>query len=214
METEIKKIVCSVCGKESEHTVITKIEDNGIQEMDLRPTGEHRQTMDYWVMECPECGYCNGTLETPLDADREYLESDEYKTLDGVITDNVLVSKFVRKALVCMKNKDYAEAVKSYVYSAWVSDDERDVTSSLDCRNKAIRIMEKKSLLNSEDMMLLRADLLRRSGQFEKVIKEYGMKQFINPFIMIASQYEVRLSRERDLSAHSMSDIPSIKFET
>ena len=214
METELKKIVCSVCGTESEHTVITKIEDNSIQEMDLRPTGEHRDTMEYWVMECPECKYCNDTLETPLNADREYLGSREYITLGGINTENVLVSRFVRKALVCMKNKDYEEAVKSYIYSAWISDDERNIEGSVDCRNKAIRIMEKHSLLNSEDMMLLRADLLRRSGQFEKVIKEYGMKQFINPFIMIASQYEVRLSQERDLSAHSMADIPSMKFET
>ncbi|MBD5159456.1 MAG: hypothetical protein HDT23_04355, partial [Ruminococcus sp.] len=66
MKTEIKKVVCSVCGTESEHKVITKIEDNGIQDMDLRPAGEHRDTMEMWVMECPECRYCKSTLESPL----------------------------------------------------------------------------------------------------------------------------------------------------
>ena len=214
METEVKKIVCSVCGKESEHTVITQIQDNGIQEMDLRPTGEHRESMEYWVMECPECRYCNGTLETPLDADRQYLGSREYTTLGGVNTDNILVSRFIRKALVNLRNRDYAEAVKSYVYGAWVSDDTGDTETASECRIEAVSIMETSSLLDSADMMLLRADLLRRSGQFEKVVSEYGEKYFDNPFILLATQYEVRLSRDGDSSAHKMSDIPGVQFTT
>ncbi|MDE6671674.1 MAG: DUF2225 domain-containing protein [Ruminococcus sp.] len=214
MKTEIKKVVCSVCGTESAHTVITEIQSGDIQEMDLRPTGEHRNTMEYWVMECPECKYCNGTLETPLDTDRRYLKSREYTTLGGLKTDNVLVSRFVRKALVCLRNRDYAESVKSYLYGAWVADDTENTETASECRNEAISIMENSTFLDSDDMMLLRADLLRRSGQFDKVISEYSEKYFDNPFILLASQYEVKLSRDSDSSAHSMSDIPGVKFTT
>ena len=214
METEIKKVVCSVCGKESTHTVIVKIQAGGVQELDLRPDGEHRNSMEYWVMECPECSYCNDSLETPLDTDRSYLKSKEYTTLGGLETENVLVSRFVRKALVNLKNRDYSEAVRSYLYSAWVFDDEENTISAIECRNEAISIMENSSLLDSDDMMLLRADLLRRTGQFDKVISEYGEKYFDNPFILLASQYEVRLSRDGDSSAHKMSDIPGVQFTT
>ena len=214
METEVKKIVCSVCGTESEHKVITKTEDNGIQDMDLRPTGEHRDTMEMWVMECPECSYCNGTLETPLDTDRRYLKSREYTTLGGLVTDNVLVSRFVRKALVCLRNRDYAESVKSYLYGAWVADDTENTETAVECRNEAISIMENSTLLDSDDMMLLRADLLRRSGQFEKVISEYSDKRFDNPFTLLMTMYEIELCKKGDSSAHSMADIPGVKFTT
>ncbi|MBD5159928.1 MAG: hypothetical protein HDT23_06795, partial [Ruminococcus sp.] len=155
-----------------------------------------------------------GTLETPLDTDRRYLESREYITLGGLKTDNVLVSRFVRKALVCLRNRDYAESVKSYLYGAWVSDDTENTETASECRNEAISIIENSTLHDSDDMMLLKADLLRRSGQFDKVISEYSEKYFDNPFILLASQYEVKLSGDGDSSAHSMADIPGVKFTT
>ena len=213
METEIRKIVCSVCGTKSSHTVITKIQEYGIQDIDLRPTGEHRNSMKYWVMECPECGYCNGTLETPLDTNRSYLESGEYITAGGSETENILVSRFIRKALVNLKNRDYAEAVKSYLYGAWVFDDENDDESAIECRKEALSIMENSRLLDDDNFLLLKADLLRRTGQFDKVISEYGEKFFNQPFILLASQYEVKLSKDGDVSAHNMSEIPGVKFK-
>lgn len=213
METETRKIVCSVCGKKSSQAVITKLSEYSIQDMDLRPTGEHRNIIKYWVMECPECRYCNGTLETPFETDKSYLDSEEYTTLGGIETENILASKFIRKALVCLKNRDYVEAVKSYLYSAWAFDDEENDEYASECRREAISIMENCRLLDDDSMMLLRADLLRRTGQFEKVISEYGEREFAEPFILIASQYQVRLSKEGDASAHNMNDIPNIKFK-
>ncbi|MCM1315210.1 MAG: DUF2225 domain-containing protein [Prevotella sp.] len=212
METEIKKVICSVCGKESSHTVIKKVQAGGVPELDLRPDGEHRNSMEYWIMECPECSYCNGSLEIPLDADHSYLESKEYTTLGGLETENVIVSRFVRKALVNLKNRDYNEAVKSYLYSAWVFDDEENTASATECRREAISIMENSNLLESDDMMLLKADLLRRTGQFDKVISEYGEKYFDNPLMLLVSQYEVKLSKDGDSSAHKMSEIPGVQF--
>ncbi|MDE6833408.1 MAG: DUF2225 domain-containing protein [Ruminococcus sp.] len=214
METEIKKVVCSVCGTVSSHTVITKIQSGGVPELDLRPDGEHRNTMELWVMECPVCSYCNNSLEIPLDTRRRYLRSTEYTTLGGIETDNILVSRFIRKALVNLKNRNYAEAVKSYLYGAWVFDDLKNTASADECRIEAISILENSNLTDDDNMMLLKADLLRRTGQFDKVISEYGEKYFDQPFLLLASQYEVRLSRDGDSSAHKMSDIPGVEFTT
>ncbi|MCM1506409.1 MAG: DUF2225 domain-containing protein [Ruminococcus flavefaciens] len=213
MKTEIKKVVCSVCGTESSHTVITKVQANGAQDMDLRPPEPHRSSMEYWVMECPECSYCNGTLETPLDSDRSYLESKEYKTLGGLETENPLVSKFVRKALVNIKNRNYAEAVYSYLYGAWVCDDAEDNETAKECRNEALSIMENSRLLDDKNFMLMRADLLRRNGQFEKVISDYGERFFEVPLMLLASQYQVKLAKNSDSSAHKMSEIPGVQYK-
>ena len=213
MENEIKEFKCSVCGAKSKHTVITKIQVNGAPDMDFRPPAPHRSTMEYWVMECPECHYCNGSIDIPLKADKSYLDSDEYKMLDGLKTENPLVSKFVRKAIVCMKNKDYKEAVQSYLYGAWVCDDNRNIETGLECRKKALNIMENSTILDDDNFLLLRADLLRRTGQFDKVVSDYGEKFFNVPLMLLASQYQVKLAKNKDILAHKMSEIPGVKYE-
>ncbi|MDE6678687.1 MAG: hypothetical protein K2K02_06575 [Ruminococcus sp.] len=207
MKTEAIEVTCSVCDKKSAHTVITEVEVFGVPDMDLRPPEPHRFTMDYWVMECSECGYCNGSLETPLETDSSYLESTEYKTLGGIETDNTLVSRFIRKALVSLKNRDYAEAVQSYLYASWVSDDEKNSEKARECRTEAVSIIENSPLKDDDNFVLLKADLLRRNGEFEKVIEEYGEKFFPNSVMLLTSQYQVRFAREKDDSVHKMSDI-------
>lgn len=212
MKTEVIEVVCSVCGNKSSHTIITEVEASGVPDMDLRPPEPHRSSMKYWVMECPKCGYCNGSLETSLDTDRSYLESKEYKTLGGIETDNSLVSRFVRKALVCLKNRDYAEAMQSYLYASWIFDDEENTEKARECRTEAISIIENSSLKEDDNFLLLRADLLRRNGEFDKVIDEYGEKFFPQALILLTSQYQVRFAREKDDSVHKMSDIAGVTY--
>ena len=60
---------------------------------------------------------------------------------------------------------------------------------------------------NMQTLVLLKADLLRRNGEFEKVIEEYGEKFFPNSVMLLTSQYQVRFAREKDDSVHKMSDI-------
>lgn len=214
METKLTETVCSVCGTKSEHTVITKTESNGVPDIDLRPSDPHRSSMEYWVMECPECRYCNGSLETPTEFDRSYLESREYKELGGIETENEIVSRFVRKALVNIKNRNYTEALQSYLYAAWVFDDEGNDEKAKECRNEALSIMENSKVSDgNESIYLLRADLLRRTGQFEKVISDYGERFFESPLMLLISQYSVKLAKNGDSSAHKMSEVPGVAFK-
>lgn len=213
METEVKEVVCSVCGTKSSHTVITKIQADGVPDMDLRPPEPHRSSMELWVMECPECGYCNGNLETPFDAERSYFDSKEYKTLGGLKTENPIVSRFVKKALNCLKNRDYAEAVQSYLYGAWVCDDENNNEISEECRTEALNIMENSNLSDDDNFLLLRADLLRRNRKFDTVISDYSERFFEVPLMLLASQYQVKLAKNEDCAVHKMSEIPGVKYE-
>ncbi|MDE5620223.1 MAG: DUF2225 domain-containing protein [Ruminococcus sp.] len=214
METKLTETVCSVCGTKSEHTVIIKSKSDGVPDIDLRPSDPHRSSMEYWVMECPECRYCNGSLETPVEFDRSYLESREYTELGGLETQNELVSRFVRKALVNIKNRNYTEAVQSYLYASWVFDDEGNDEKAKECRNEALSIMENSKVFDgNESMYLLRADLLRRTGQFEKVISDYGERFFESPLMLLISQYSVKLAKNGDSSVHKMSEVPGVAFE-
>lgn len=213
METEVKEIVCSVCGTKSLHTVITKIQADGVPDMDLRPPEPHRSSMELWVMECPECGYCNGSLATHSDTERSYFDSREYKTLGGLKTENPIIARFVKKALICLKNRDYAEAAQSYLYGAWVGDDENNNEISEECRTEALSIIENSNLKNDDNFFLLRADLLRRNRQFDKVADDYGERFFKVPLMLLASQYQVKLAASKDCAVHKMSEIPGVKYQ-
>ena len=48
---------CVICGKESEHTSITSSNAMGSPDLDLRPPEMQRSTMEWWLQECPACGY-------------------------------------------------------------------------------------------------------------------------------------------------------------
>lgn len=214
MKVTIKEyeIVCCVCGNHSDHYIISKSDAPGAPDLDLRPSVPHRRSMDYWVMECPECGYCNDMLVNPIKFDKEYLKSEEYTGLGGIETDNPLASKFIKKALVCKMNENLSEAVQSYLYAAWVFDDAEDDKTASVCRAAAIKLMDdnKEIFRNNENFLILKADLLRRCGEFERVISEFSGYKFSKPIFNVISEFQIRLARNSDKKVYTTDMIPGV----
>ena len=86
------------------------------------------------------------------------------------------VKKYIKS--VCEKNKVYVEALKACLYAAWVHDDMNEDNEATECRRAAIKIYDSHKAVLSEDhdIALLCADILRRSGDFERVVREYKGK--------------------------------------
>lgn len=206
------EVVCSVCGGKSDHSIIKQSDTKGAPDLDLRPAEPHRSTMNYWVMECPHCGYCNDMLINSADFDHEYFKSTEYLTLGGIKTDNELASQFIKKALVNIKNHNLPEAVQSYLYAAWVFDDNSCTESAKECRMTAVNIIDQNSdaFKNNDNFQILKADMLRRSGEFDRVINEYNGKKFANIILTVMSEFEVRRSKKSDSAVYCSDDVPGI----
>lgn len=210
--TAKKSMVCSVCGESSEHNIITNSAVSGAPDLDLRPSEPHRSSIKYWIMECPSCGYCNSGIDKSVGSDKDYLSSDEYKELGGISTDSALAARFIRKALICEKAALHAESVQSYLYAAWVLDDEGDEADAGACRKSAVTVMDNNPAVfeNNDDFDILKADMLRRSGQFDRVCEEYSGKKYSKPLYAAIAYYQVSLSLKKDSAVHRADEIPGV----
>ena len=212
-KTEDKEFVCSVCGNSSVHTIITETDPpSGAPDIDLRPAPPHRSYIKYWVMKCPECGYCNATLDLPADFDREYLESEEYLGLGGIENVSEKAAEMIKKALGCKKGHSYKEAVQSYLYAAWLLDDDNNEVQAKKCRKAAVKIMDEHpaTFKNDPNFKLLMADLLRRSGEFSRVVRDYEGKAYNSQLMTAIAFFEVNLAAKGDSAAHRADEIPGI----
>lgn len=211
--TEEKQFICSVCGEKSIHTVITEADPpRGVPDLDLRPAGVHRKYMKYQVMECPCCGYCNSALDVPFYLDREYLDSTDYKSCTGIFTANDDASRLIKKALVLAGNHSYKDAVKSWLAAAWLFDDDCDRLNAANCRRCAVRLMDDHpaAFKGDDNFRILMADMLRRSGDFERVVREYEGRAFRSQIMTAIAFFEVQLAAREDAEAHRADEVPGV----
>lgn len=210
--TEEKEIKCAVCGEVASQTVVAEFDpDTSVPDLDMRPNEEHRSYLKYWVSECPHCGYCNASTDIPVRFTKEFLESDKYKNVGG----SGLAEKFMKMSLVCEKNKVYEEALKACLYAAWYYDDENDDEKAADCRRAALKIydLHKQEFADKPDYVLLAADLMRRSGDFDRVIREYKGRLFPSRLIIALAAFEVELAEKGDSSCHKADEAKGVALK-
>ena len=209
--TEEKELVCAVCGESSMQTVVAEFDpDTSVPDLDMRPEEPHRSYIKYWVMECPHCGYCNASIDIPAEFTKEYPMSDRYRKPGDSLTGRLL-----KMSLSCEKNKVYNEAVKAALYAAWVCDSEGDEEKAVECRRTALKVYDshKAALSEDQNIVLLAADLMRRSGDFDRVIREYSGKYFPSPLYRLIAAYEIGLARKGDSSCHKADEIPGVEIK-
>ena len=212
-KTEEKEYICSICGKASSHTVITETDPpTGVPDIDLRPAPPHRFYINYWVMKCPECGYCNAALDIPVTFEADFLKSNEYLGLGGIEGVSEKAGEMIKKALVCKEDHEYKEAVQSYLYAAWMLDDENCEKQARECRKAAVKIIDghPAAFKNDANFTLLLADLLRRSGEFTRVVRDYEGLSFTSQLMTAIAFFEVHLAAKGDSAAHRADEVPGV----
>ena len=203
--TEDKEIKCAVCGKESVQTVVAEYDpDTSVPDLDMRPDEPRRSYLKYWASECPYCGYCNAAIDIPVKFTKEFLDSGKYRNAGG----SGLAEKFMKMSLVCEKNKVYDEAVKACLYAAWYYDDEGDDEKAAECRRAGVKIIDlhKKEFSEKPDFILLAADLIRRSGDFERVIHDYKGRFMPTRLLTALAEFETELAEKGDASCHKADE--------
>lgn len=211
--TEKREFICSVCGEKSAQTVISQADPpRGVPDLDLRPAGDQRKFMKYQVMECPGCGYCNSTLDIPFYLDREYLETTEYMGCAEILTVNEDAKRLIKKALVLAGNHSYKEAVKSWLAAAWLFDDDCDRLNSAICRRTAVKLIDEHpaAFKGDNNFLILKADMLRRCGEFDRVMREYEGKAFPSQIMTAIAFFEVHLAVQRDDQCYRADDVPGV----
>ncbi len=203
---------CAVCGAEEMFYMLTSTNQFGSPDLDLRPAEMARSTMDQWVQECPSCGYvARYIMVDPGKVTREYLQSPEYAGCDGLQFKSDLAARFYRLSRVSLINGKTPDAYNALVHAAWACDDEQDENNAVHCRKAAIELADE--IIDSmaagnekQDKLLQKADLLRRSGQFERLIREYSEQQVQEEFYRPLFAFELDAARRKDTACHTIDE--------
>ena len=202
-----KKIVCALCGKESEFNIIMSTNEFGSRDLDTRPAEMRRSTMSLWVQECPECGYISSNVSDKTSINREYLNSVAYKTCDSTDFKSGLAQRFYKKYMINLVDNDVKGAFWASLHAAWASDDASDFNNAKQCRKKSLALIEKMEDYADKNMLYaMKADLLRRSDQFDEVVKLYEVSCVEDEHLDQIIKFEVERAKANDNKCYTIED--------
>jgi hypothetical protein len=200
---------CYVCGKMSEQTVLASTNRFGSPDLDLRPPEMERSTMSWWIEECPHCGYIANNLSEETVITKEWLRNNQYISCDDRNFTCSLAERFYKHYLISVANNDHQSAFYAVLHAAWACDDVEDVDNAIYCRKKALKEMSKFVVDNDEKetFLLMRADLLRRTRQFDLLVKEYEGQIFSEELLNKIATFQVEKAKKQDTACYTAADV-------
>ena len=200
---------CSVCGETSPQRVLTSTNSWGYPDLDLRPAPMQRDTMSVWLAECPHCGYVAGDLSDESGITIDFLKSDDYITCEGHDFISDLSKRFYRRYMISKETNDTANCFFNLRNCAWACDDSNDELAS-EMRRLALPYLEEMIKKNGEDknnLLLIKADFLRRMGEFDRMIDEF--KDLILGDLKLDEiiQFQIMKAQEKDTSCYTGEEV-------
>ena len=203
-----KEHLCSLCGQKSMQQEISSTSQFGTMDLDMRPPEMIRFTMWCWVQECPHCGYVARRLEDPPTVSREWLREEPLVNCDGIRFNSELAILFYKLYLIYVHNNDCNKAFSAAHEAAWACDDNDEKRNAILCRKKALIELDKILAEEfNEDLSVVRADLLRRSRQFDVLLKEYSRKTYRKELLNQIIAFQIDLAKKKDAKCYKVSDI-------
>ena len=199
---------CSICGATNEYPTLSSTNTfGGTADLDLRPPEMYRGTMDTWLQECPECGYVSAQVSNQSGVTREWLQEEKYVTCDGMASD--LAKRFYRYYLICREEDRPGDSFHAILHAAWACDDEGDAEGAVHCRKLALPLADKVIAEKPEDVdtyKLVKADIMRRAGMFEEMVREYAGVRFDGLLDQILA-FQIGKAKAKDDACYRISDV-------
>ena len=202
-------VKCSVCGKSSKQTILLSSNRFGAPDLDLRPPQMMRGTMRWWIQECPRCGYVAKSLDDKTNVTSKWLQSAEYRACNDIDFSSSLAKRFYRHYLISEKQRNVNDAFYAVLHAAWACDDTGDTENAVRCRTLALNELEKMiaSGPSNEDFLVLKADLLRRTGAFDALIEEYQNKAFSSDLLNRIIAFQIAKAKLGDTACYTVADV-------
>lgn len=164
--------------------------------------------MSAWLEECPCCGYVASNIENRPEVPDDFLKSDDYLSCEGNDFKSNLAKRFYKHHMISKTEKDYESEFFSLLHCAWICDDNDDELA-VKMRKMALEAIDKIASQSDEEktlLILIKSDLLRRTGQFEEVI--HGFKDLIledklqNDVVSL----QIELDMKEDSDCHTVEE--------
>jgi hypothetical protein len=160
---------------------------------------------------------CDG-IEPKSDTAKDYIR---YAILQGYNTVGSIM--WPDKTTEKTSDKGIDKVFLGYLNAAWACDDavkpnpgdpsrHKCMDDAEKCRRKCLdlidmMIVEQKEQKEKETLLGIKADLLRRTGQFDAVIEEFENKSFQDQIIDQVIKFEVARAKEKDAKRYTMDHI-------
>lgn len=199
---------CAVCGQTSQQPVISSTSTWGYPDLDLRPAEMQRSSMFAWLHECPHCGYVAHNLENELEVSTNLLKTDAYLTCEGNDFKSDLSRRFYKHYMISKAENDHGSEFLSLLHCAWTCDDNDDELA-YEIRKLALQSIDKIDAESDEEnnnLMLMKVDLLRRTGQFDKVINDFKDVTLEDKLLNDIITFQIELAMNKDSECHTVDD--------
>lgn len=199
-------VKCAYCGTEFTLSHPRMTDEFELSDSPLWPPSATKLNMQgYWVQECPTCGYVNESISEKVRGGKLVINSQKYKTVDGIETDSAAAKRFVRWAIMCHHTKNALAEMWAYVHAAWACDYAGEVETAKILRNRAIECLihlpkrdKFEHVFWGEIKLVLLANLLRRTEQFDRVITELSTAKIKTDSIRKILSHEIELARKQE----------------
>ena len=184
----------------------------GSPDLDLRPPEMERSTMNVWIQECENCHYVSLNLSEKCPVPVSYIRSDGYLNCDGYAFKSDLARRFYRQHKIKMLAGDLQQAFDALLYAAWVCDDAQDKANAKAMRELCIPLAT--FLISTEEkkrdnLLLIKADLLRRAGRFDDLLAEYENVRFNDDVMNNVLKFQLLKAKERDDACYTIEQAVS-----
>lgn len=132
------------------------------------------------------------------------MRTQRYIDCDGIKTESKLVKKYLRNAILEeASGVDAVRLMEAYLKVAWACDDEDEKELAIKMRKKVALILENNAdCFKMDRYKLIRADVYRRSGQFDKVIEQFSDCEAESNFIKKYLGLEVEKAKVGDMDRY------------
>lgn len=207
-----EEIKCSVCGNKQSFPVYVSFSSFGPPDLDQRPFELDKKIMKNMLQKCPFCGYVAYDVSEPCPVDRRFLRSIAYRTCNWRFFLSPVAKRYYKQYLIACKIPNDAEAYDAVLHAAWACDDSHDKRNARYCRQLAVIQIDK--LIQEadnpketvEELLLIKADLLRRSGRFSEVVRDYRRIRFSNERMNDIRIYEIKMARRKNSKCCTVDD--------
>jgi hypothetical protein len=202
-------VTCAICGHSQTASVLISTNTFGSADLDTRPPGHAGWALLRCIMRCDSCGYCAPNIGQVPEALRP---GQIPRDPDGPVGPSV-AQRWDSWSRVNETVRDHATAARAALCAAWASDDAQDAAASEHYRLRAaeqFRLAKAKSQSFAENPIaeeLIRADVLRRAGQFESALASLAHLPEPTPeTLRSVASFERALLSRTDSSQYTIAD--------
>ena len=218
---------CAICGEEAMYYMYTSYHFyDCTTDLDCR-TREHGMDclIGERVQQCRRCGYVARILsDDPGKVTKSWLKSKAYTHSDGITFRSELADRFYKFYKISLLNENTENTFYALLYAAWACDDSEDEENAARCRRMAIPLLDKVVEETAagrdgsdeddakyideeiEKLKMMKADLLRRSGQFETLLSEFSSYSFQDETMNKVLAFQLAKATEKDTACYTVDD--------